>query len=261
MITQHEKTPDWFNSSLGRALLEQERDACAKLAPSGYYPRGLQAGGAAVDFLGGIECGERFFIGGTEECAARAANGGGAHCALADAAAMPFGGRSQDLIVLPHTLDCSDNPRAVLREASQVLTPQGCLVITGFNPWSLWGAAWLPAKYLKRGTPPRRYCRLGRVQDWLELLGFELAGARMLAYRPPLQNEKWRGKFAWLDKAGARWWPGLGAVYVLVGRKREIALDGRGDARLEWRRLLPGMAQPAAQRAAPAVSRAARGRD
>ena len=77
-----------------------------------------------------------------------------------------------------------------------------------------------------------RYYRVGRVQDWLSLLGFELVGASMLAYQLPLQNENWRRKLDFVDNAGARWWPGLGAVYVIVGRKKEIGVTGRSVTRL-----------------------------
>jgi len=252
--------PDWFESSLGRALLEQERRNCADLVPSEYYPRSLQVGAPAADFLGGIESGERFFIGETAKRAAQACAGGKKiHCAAANASAMPFAGRSHDLVVLPHTLDFCDDPHAVLREVSQILTPRGCVVIIGFNPWSLWGAVRLLKKASRRPQLPwrGRYCRLGRVQDWLALLGFELAGARMLVYQPPLQSERWRRKLACIDKAGERWWPGFGAVYVIIGRKREIAPVGRIDPQLQWRRLLPGMAQPAAQNAGRNAARAA----
>jgi hypothetical protein len=53
-----------------------------------------------------------------------------------------------------------------------------------------------------------------------------------------------------MDKAGNRWWPGLGGVYVIVGRKREMAVTPRSQPIKSWKRLIPGIAQPAAQRAA-----------
>ena len=253
---------DWFESSLGRSLLEQERLHCHKLIPSGYYPRSLQAGLPSFSFLDDIETGGRFFVG---ECALR---GRGAsryhetgeaedntgqkdappvHCAVAKSSAMPFADKTHNLIVLPHTLDFCEDPHGVLREVNQILVPQGCVVIIGFNRLSLWGAIRPVMKGANRQPWCGRYRRVGLVQDWLSLLGFELAGAAMMAYQPPLQNEKWRRKLAFIDNAGARWWPALGAVYVIVGRKKEIAVRGRGLTRLQWRRLLPGMAQPAAR--------------
>src|SRR5690606_29608016 len=52
---------------------------------------------------------------------------------------LPFESQSIDLLVLPHVLECSSDPHQVLREAERVLMPEGRVVITGFNPWSLWG--------------------------------------------------------------------------------------------------------------------------
>ena len=246
---------DWFESSLGQSLLKQERHHCRKLVPSGYYPRSLQAGLPALNFLDCLETGGRFFVG---ERALRVSGASGqseitgdaarpVHCAVAKSSAMPFADKTHNLIVLPHTLDFCEDPHGVLREVNQMLVPQGCVVITGFNRLSIWGAL----RPLMKGAsgPPwsGHYRRVGLVQDWLSLLGFELAGAAMMTYLPPLQNEKWRRKLAFIDQAGARWWPGLGAVYVIVGRKKEIAVSGRGVTRLQWRRLLPGVAQPAAR--------------
>lgn len=246
---------NWFDSTLGKSLLEQEQRYCQKLVPSGYYPRSLQVGQPAVNFLDGIASGERFFVG---ECAPHEDVESPdhqtdhhadeqAHHAVALASAMPFADKTHDLIVLPHTLDFCEDPHGVLREINHILVPQGCVVITGFNGLSIWGAIRLMMKGTDRAPWNGRFQIVRRVQDWLSLLGFELVGAAMMAYQPPLQNDQWRSKLAFIDTIGARWWPGLGAVYVIVGRKKEIAISSDRATKLEWRRLLPGMAQPAAR--------------
>ena len=255
---------DWFESSLGRFLLAQESQRCRELVPSGYYPSSLQAGRRAPDFLAPVETGGRFYLDaeaaeaeGGRALPATTGVGATAHRIIAKPSAMPFADKTHNLIVLPHTLDFCDDPHAVLREVSHILAPQGCVVITGFNQLSLWGVLRLLMKAGAQRTPWNgHYRRVGQVQDWLSLLGFDLVGAGMLAYLPPLQNEKWRRQLDFLEQAGARWWPGLGAVYVIVGRKRETALTAadRG-ARLRWRRLLPGVAQPAAQNSGARRSR------
>ncbi|MGI9311747.1 MAG: class I SAM-dependent methyltransferase [bacterium] len=252
-----ERFADWFESPLGSALLEQERAHCRALVPSGYYPSALQAGRASLDFLDGIETGSRFFIGRNaprarddDDSDARAERP--THRAIAKSSAMPFADKTHNLIVLPHTLDFCDDPHAVLREVTQILIPQGCVVITGFNQMSLWGAARVMMKASGRAPWSGRYHRVGRVQDWLALLGFELVGAAMLGYQPPLQNERWRRKLAFIDAAGARWWPGLGAAYVIVGRKQEAAITRRA-AQLRWRRFIRGIA-PSAQPMAHRIS-------
>jgi len=85
---------------------------------------------------------------------------------------LPFASESLDLIVLPHVLEFAADPHQILREVDRVLRPEGRLIISGFNPASLWGAR----QYLSRliGTPylPRdgQFISLIRIKDWLELL-------------------------------------------------------------------------------------------
>ena len=260
----NDRMNDWFESSLGRSLLEQERRHCRNLVPSGYYPRSLQAGQPSINFLDGIETGERFFVG-TRVAQMSGETGDGeadrqVHCAISKSTAMPFADKTHNLIILPHTLDFCADPHGVLREINQILAHRGCVVITGFNQLSIWGIVRLLMKASSRQPWNGRYYRVGRVQDWLSLLGFELVGASMLAYQLPLQNENWRRKLDFVDNAGARWWPGLGAVYVIVGRKKEIGVTGRSVTRLRWSRLIPGMAQPATRNAARVQLKRVRGK-
>ncbi|MCQ4062135.1 class I SAM-dependent methyltransferase, partial [Klebsiella pneumoniae] len=63
---------------------------------------------------------------------------------------LPFESQSLDMIVLPHVLEFSEDPHQLLREVERVLMPEGRVVITGFNPMSLWG---LRHAALKRWAP------------------------------------------------------------------------------------------------------------
>lgn len=151
---------------------------------------------------------------------------------ITDAAALPFPAACLDLVVLPHTLELSADPHQVLREVERVLVPEGRVVISGFNPASLWG--------LRQGRG-RLGSRLGlagadatrlylpetgdfigpwRLRDWLRLLGFDIESDRYGCYRPAVNTEKWLQRTAWMDSAGARWWPIFGAVYFAVAVKR-----------------------------------------
>lgn len=251
---------DWFETSLGQFLLAQERQRCRALLPSGYYPSSLQVGQPSLNFLEQLTTDRRFFIG---ECAPPPTaqphewSSARVHCALARAAAMPFGNKTHNLIILPHTLDFCEHPHAVLREVNHVLAPQGCVVITGFNRLSLWGAMRALLHSGKRPPWHGRFHRVGQVQDWLALLGFDLVGASMFAYQPPLQSDQWRRRLSFIEQAGARWLPGLGAVYIVVGRKEEIAITPRQRVQPKWQRLMmPGVAQPTARRALKAAAQA-----
>ena len=242
----------WQNSSLGKALLETEIDRCKDLVPSQYYANALQVGLPRFSYLRDIEIRQRFIVdtGNLDSLPGLAPDYPyfrNHHYVVSGSSALPFPERSHSLVVLPHTLDFSDTPHEVLRQVTQVLEPEGCLVIIGFNQLSFYGGFRL---FRKQQPWNGKFYRIGRVQDWISLLGYDLVGAGMIAYRPPLQSLKWRNRLEFLEKAGDRWWPGLGGVYMIVGRKREIAVAPRTIAQPTWRRLLPGIAQPASQRAA-----------
>ena len=151
---------------------------------------------------------------------------------VTNAAALPFPAASLDLLVLPHTLELSADPHHVLREVERVLVPEGRVVISGLNPASLWGFRqgrghlW-SRLHLPGATPPKLYLPeagdfIGpwRLRDWLRLLSFEVESDRYGCYRPAVRSEKWLQRTAWMDNAGARYWPIFGAVYFVVAVKR-----------------------------------------
>ncbi|WP_374409433.1 class I SAM-dependent methyltransferase [Hydrogenophaga sp.] len=151
---------------------------------------------------------------------------------VTNAAALPFPEASLDLVVLPHTLEFSADPHHVLREVERVLVPEGRVVISGFNPNSLWGFRQSRGRLADRvglrnmGWSDLYLPEAGefigpwRLRDWLRLLSFELESEQFGCYRPAVRTEKWLQRMAWMDRAGARWWPIFGAVYFFVAVKR-----------------------------------------
>jgi SAM-dependent methyltransferase len=141
--------------------------------------------------------------------------------------ALPFPENSLDLVVLPHTLEISSDPHATLREVARVLVPEGKVVISGFNPASLWGLRQRRGHFYQRlGYDDMFLPKTGefigywRLRDWLRLLDFEVESGRFGCYRPALTTQKWLDRFDWMDGAGERWWSIFGAVYFLVAVKR-----------------------------------------
>ena len=145
----------------------------------------------------------------------------------------------------------STDPHATLREVERVLVPEGRVVISGLNPASLWGFRQQRAHWSRRlgfgelFLPEEgEFIGYWRLRDWLRLLSFEVESARFGCYRPALNHPRWLERFAWMDAAGARWWPIFGAAYFLVAVKRV-----RGMRLLE-----PAWRTPAQRAAAPAVA-------
>ena len=132
---------------------------------------------------------------------------------------LPIASNSIDLVVLPHALEFSDNPHQVLREVARVLRPEAQVVISCFNPWSLWGVR---RAFGGKGDYPwsGRFINLPRLKDWLTLLELEITGGQMRCYSPPCATGRTLERFAFMDAAGDRWWPIAGGVYFLQAVKR-----------------------------------------
>lgn len=133
---------------------------------------------------------------------------------------LPIAANSIDLVVLPHVLEFYVEPHQILREVERVLIPEGQVVITGFNPFSLWG--------VRRYLPPRatefpwqgQYLSLPRIKDWLQLLGFEVERGSFGCYAPPCKTAHWLQRWQFMEGAGSHGWPFAGGVYLLRAIKR-----------------------------------------
>ena len=135
---------------------------------------------------------------------------------------LPFASHSLDLVVLPHVLEFAAEPHQVLREVERVLIPEGQVIVIGFNPASLWGARQLAGRLASVPFPPLEgeFISLPRLKDWLKLLNMEVGHGHFGCYAPPCTTEKWLGRFGFMENAGSRWWPFLGAVYAVQAIKR-----------------------------------------
>ena len=175
--------------------------------------RAVQIGLPEVDFLRQNRISYRFTLA-LEPGAALAA----------DPLQLPLASQSVDLVVLPHVLEGHPNPHDVLREVERVLRPEGQVVISGFNTISLWRARQLFASRYNGAPWDAKFIGLLRLREWLRVLGFELNGGKFGCYAPPFRNEVWLKRFAFMEKAGARWWPVTGGVYVVRAVKRVHAM-------------------------------------
>ena len=199
----------WFETPLGRYLLEKERAYLDDVTPDIFGFHAVQVGLPDIDLLRESRI---------AHCVRVAHEG---HPDIyARGHELPFATQSVDLVVLPHVLEFTPEAHAILREVDRVMMPEGRIIIIGFNPWSLWGlrSAIGPA----RGEFPwnGRFVSLPRVKDWLGLLGFDVSAGRLIGYAPPFASEGWRRRFAFMEPAGDRWWAVGGAVYMLQAIKR-----------------------------------------
>jgi len=198
----------WFGTPQGAYVLGWEQAQFDSAVEDVFGFRAAQVGVPETDFLRHNRIQFRFSLA-LEPGAALAA----------DPLQLPLAAQSVDLLVLPHVLEFHSDPHGVLREVERVLMPEGQVVISGFNTVSLWR---LRQVFTRRRLAPwdARFIGLLRLREWLKVLGFELNGGQFGCYAPPFRHPRWLERFDFLEKAGARWWPLAGGVYVVRAVKR-----------------------------------------
>lgn len=202
----------WQHTPQGRYVLSWEQERVDSLVADVFGFHALQLGLPDVDFLRENRIPLR--------CKA---DDEGTVDTLCDLHQLPFANASVDLVILPHALEFWDDPHQILREVERILIPEGQVIITGFNPLSLWGLRrWLPRPANPEAAFPweGHYLSVLRLKDWLALLGFEVDRGNFGCYAPPFTQEKWFHRSRFLELAGDRWWGFAGGVYLLRAVKR-----------------------------------------
>jgi SAM-dependent methyltransferase len=199
---------EWLATPLGQYLAERERDYFDRAVADIFGYNAFQLGIPELDLLRSSRIPLRCRIAPEGDVDLRA-----------DFRDLAIASNSADLVLLPHVLEFAEHPHQILREVTRILMPEAHVVISGFNPFSLWGSR----RFFHRGRdfPWRgRFITLMRVKDWLALLGFEVIGGQMACYAPPSRQQKWLERFKFMEAAGDRWWPIAGGVYFLQAVKR-----------------------------------------
>ena len=226
---------DFLNTAPGKRLLQWETEAFDRIVEDVFGQTALQVGCPQLNALAVNRMQSKWLI--TSEAdsahptmkdeqrsfeAMTDESGDDRHRIIADLSALPIASESIDLVTLPHALDFSSSPQAILSEAVRVLEPEGRLVLTAFNPLGLW---WLRQRFVALGAQPYLPTRtmpisLFRLKDWFSLLGLEIDIGRFGIYSPGVRTEKRLNRWAWLDKAGDRWAPQFSNIYLLSAVKR-----------------------------------------
>ncbi len=216
-IDAMEDVSRWFSTPQGRYVLDWELRQYDNAVDDVFGFHAVQIGLPEADFLRENRIPLKIRAGSEDGCTL-----------TATPESLPLATHSVDLVVLPHVLEFSRRPHQILREAERVLIPEGQIVISGFNPLSLWGLkrrlgatlGWDNDHFPWRG----RFIGLLRLKDWLTLLGFELNGGRFGCYAPPFAQARWLERFRFMEKAGDRYWPIAGGTYVIRAVKRHHGL-------------------------------------
>lgn len=161
---------------------------------------------------------------------------------LGDLHRLPVASDTIDVVILPHTLEFSDRPHAILREVQRVLRSDGHVIVLGFKPGGLWGLRRLIPGV---GLPPgvENYLSDRRMSDWLQLLDMRIQQNERYFFRWPVSGNRAPGSPDW-ERRGGRWWPELAACYMLKAQKRVVTLTPVRKPWLARPKVVGGLIEP-----------------
>jgi SAM-dependent methyltransferase len=234
----------WFQTSLGASFLNVEKLYMGQVISNLFGYHIVQLG--CTDYKGLLENSRishklitQLEEDGEQNC--------GSSC-VHSADALSLATESIDVLVLPHVLEYTENPHQLLREIDRVLIGEGHVVISAFNPFSLWGLWRLFLAWRGRAPWHGHFYRLFRVKDWLNLLDFEVIRCAYYFYRPPLQKESILEKLGFLENLGRYCWPIFSGAYIIVAKKRVIPLTPVKHQWLDRRKnIASGIVEPTAR--------------
>ncbi len=206
----------WFRDGLGKSLQINAASRLKNILPRSYYPISLDLGPGAFQYFDKLDIEKRIRVNPLNIDSWPST-------VIGEWCKLPFGRNTFDLIVLQHTLDFSNNPRSVLKESINVLNNDGCIVILGFNPIGIWGISRILLKSSGKVPWSGNFLRIGRIQDWLELLGMTTAEIKYFFYRPPINSIGLLHRLEIIEKLGIHWWPTMGGGYIILAQKKHLA--------------------------------------
>ncbi|MFZ6849980.1 class I SAM-dependent methyltransferase [Undibacterium sp. RuRC25W] len=224
----------WLESPVGRYVLEWEQAQLAKRTVDIFGYNAVQIGMPQINGLAASRMPNRWLT----NAVGNAPSGSSLLVpqrpvvVVHDFSELPFETQSIDLVVLPHVLEFANEPHQLLREVERVLIPEGRVIISGFNQASFWGVRQAAGRLNKHYFLPQEgeFISFTRMKDWLKLLSMEIGEHTFGCYVPPCRSEKWLQRFHFMENAGKKWWPYLGAVYMVQAVKRVRGMHLIGPA-------------------------------
>lgn len=219
----------WIASPSGRTFLKLELDRLSSVYPVLSGSMGLQVSMSEHhNFLEEANLTDRFYLSQSKQEVMTNSNS-----VLAEPIELPFNKNEFAVVAAPHILEMSDKPQDALREIYRVTAPDGNLLITGVNPYSLFGLRCkIPTETLQI---KQKFIGLTRLKEWLSVLGFEMVAGHYFHYSGMLRssdnhinaNEKQSVTQRvmniisnGLESSGDRWLPSSAGGYAVVARKR-----------------------------------------
>lgn len=155
---------------------------------------------------------------------------------------LPLPDSCADRMLIVHSVETTENTRALLREVWRVLAPEGRVILIVPNRRGLW--ARFDTTPFGNGRPYSR----GQITRLLRDAMFTPLDWDQALYMPPLNlNVLLRSAIAW-ERMGAIFWPAFGGVNIVEATKQIYAATAERAEKTARARLYPIPVRPAAAR-------------
>ena len=212
---------NWLDTPQGRYVMNWEQTKIDALVADLFGYNAIQLGMPHCNLLKQSRIPLRQFVG--ESPKKPSPHSGQVHL-LCNFAELPFASNSIDLVIMPHVLEFNANPHQILREVERILIPDGQLILSGFNPISLWGLCRSLSRKKNEFPLNGDYLSVLRLKDWLKLLSFDVDRGHFGCYIPFSEQARWIKRWHFMEAAGDRWWGFAGGVYLLRAIKRVCSM-------------------------------------
>lgn len=138
--------------------------------------------------------------------------------------ALPFLADSIDIVMMNQVLEFESNLHHVLAEIHRILTPEGKIMILGFNSFSSWGIIHFLKKRQDKLPWRGHFHTPFELKNALQTLEFDILESKTFFFRPPIQNANLLKACSFLEKLGSFLFSGFGAGYLLVAQKKVLGV-------------------------------------
>ncbi len=220
---------NWFlNHACGKLMLQDEQKFIDNIVQYTFGYNALQINFNNINYLNASKIHNQYYL---------------SINILADITHLPFVDNSIDLIVAPHSFDLYTNHKIILQEFYRILAPNGKLIISGFNYYSLLNVfitinsiiaklsfqinfnknkplkSTLLAQQSQDITPKFNSIKLNAMTTSIKEANLQIVSGGFLNYLLPINCDKILTHIAFLNKLGNRWLPNLSNIYVIVANK------------------------------------------
>ena len=219
------RVEQWFRSAAGKELLEQQKLITDEVLSTmfGYHLMQISAC-RDITLYENSKIRHRFSLGPLK---------GSNIAGITDEEQLPIESESVDVVLLHHTMEYSQHPHQLLKEASRVVMPSGHVIILAFNPFSFMGLWSMIGRMRPNSVWKNHLLSAPKLADWLLLMDLTVQSVHYGHYKPPIGSNSFTRKFSKLEQLFNFLQLPFGSFYVLVAKKEVSTLT---PIKPKWRR-------------------------